>query len=477
MDSYIDITPAPKILRVLGEIPFQPWQCIAELIDNSIDAFSDTGRSNIIITEKRISACWSSETVAAGDRSLEIIDTAPGMSFSQLQNVVRAGYSNNDPIHKLGLFGMGFNIATARLGEKTTILSTTKNDKEWFGIEIDFFEMIKAQKFNAPVIIKPKSSLDEHGTKVIVTKLKDGVFSHLRQNENAIRRQLENIYAPLLNKSEIEILIQGKKLFPKSHCVWSSTRYITRDGRNIPAVIEIDRNLGDTLFDTDRNRYLSSEEEAEWRFRMNLGETLPQFIVERRKRLTGWIGIQRFSDPNDFGLDFIRNGRKILISNKFLFNYENPLTGTTSLEYPIELGSTVGGRIVGELLVDYLLPTYQKNDFDRTDHSWSQTVEAIRGVGPILPKTRKAMQFSDDNTSPLGLLINAYRRANPGTKNLSIDRNKAREFYERFRKGEVGFQNDDKWWQAALEEDRLRATGGAETSPEVDSGSQPYRRP
>ena len=37
--NALDITPTPRILRTLGEIPFQTWQCIAELIDNSIDAF------------------------------------------------------------------------------------------------------------------------------------------------------------------------------------------------------------------------------------------------------------------------------------------------------------------------------------------------------------------------------------------------------------------------------------------------------
>ena len=91
---------------------------------------------------------------------------------------------------------------------------------------------------------------------------------------------------------------------------------------------------------------------------------MPDHIIERSKRLTGWLGIQRYADPNDFGIDFIRNGRKILVSDKSLFQYENPLTGQKELQYPLELGTSIGGRIVGELHVDYLLPTYQKNDFD-----------------------------------------------------------------------------------------------------------------
>lgn len=42
---------------------------------------------------------------------------------------------------------------------------------------------------------------------------------------------------------------------------------------------------------------------------MQEGVEFPTNIVEREKRLTGWLGIQRYADPNDFGIDFIRNGK------------------------------------------------------------------------------------------------------------------------------------------------------------------------
>ena len=35
----VDITPHPRILRMLGEIAFEPHKCIGELVDNSIDGF------------------------------------------------------------------------------------------------------------------------------------------------------------------------------------------------------------------------------------------------------------------------------------------------------------------------------------------------------------------------------------------------------------------------------------------------------
>jgi hypothetical protein len=201
-------------------------------------------------------------------------------------------------------------------------------------------------------------------------------------------------------------------------------------------------------------------------------DNLPDGIVKRSRRLKGWIGIQRYSHVSNFGLDFIRNGRKILTADKSVFSFENPATGTPMLEYPIELGSTVGGRIVGELHVDYLIPTYQKNGFDYSGIAWKKTIEAIRGAGPILPKHRKTFEYDSDNDSPLGLLISGYRRNDPGTKCLAISRSVADQFAREFHKGNSAYQSDDKWYKAAQEADKAKGEGGAITTP-VNAGGTP----
>lgn len=467
--NTLDITPTPRILRTLGEIPFQTWQCIAELVDNSIDAFL----SNIVgeTHERRITVTWSSDSVGAADRTLEIKDNAVGMNIDQLQNAVRAGYTSNDPIGNLGLFGMGFNIATARLGEETTVLSTRSGDGEWVGVKIDFQKLIDSKKFDAPIIRKPKASPSESGTLITVSKLKTGILSELSNKESEIRQRLELIYTPLLSEHDITITVKGKQLRAKNYCVWSEARYVRYNNQNVAARITIDRSLGSALFDVSRNCYLRPDEAEEYYAAMQEGQTFPENIVEREKRLTGWLGIQRYADPNDFGIDFIRNGRKILISDKTFFQYENPLTLQKELQYPVELGTSIGGRIVGELNVDYLIPTYQKNDFDRSDVSWEQTREAICGVGPFLPKARKAMGFYEDNTSPLCLLVNAYRRVDKGTKCLFAPNDLAKKYAIEFRKGSRDYLDDTKWWKAAQEEDQKNGAGVITTA--VNTGATP----
>lgn len=469
----VDITPTPRILRVLGEIPFAPWQCLAELIDNAIDAFLSREGTSGDLNEQKINITWSGESVAAYERTVEVTDNAMGMSLEQIQNAVRAGYSSNDPINNLGLFGMGFNIATARLGDITTVLSTRKGDHEWVGLTIDFQKMNATKTFEAPVIRKPKENIEESGTKIIVSNLKQGIRDELSMRENDIRKQLESIYTPLLNNQDIIIYVKGKQLFPRNHCVWAQNRYVVYNKEPVYAYQEIDRDLGTSLFDIERNCYLSEDEAELYYLAMSDGKSLPDHIVERSKRLKGWLGIQRYADPNDFGIDFIRNGRKILISDKSFFQYENPYTGQKDLQYPVELGTSVGGRIVGELYVDYLLPTYQKNDFDKTDLSWLQTREAVCGVGPYLPKSRKALGFTEPATSPLGILVNAYRRVDTGTKCLFAPNELAKKYAHQFKLNKRDYIGDDLWWKAAQEEDQKRVLGGGKVSTTVNPGDEP----
>lgn len=468
----LDISPTPRILRTLGEIPFQTWQCIAELIDNSIDAFLSDEVNAKDEEERKIVVSWTGDSVAANERTIEITDNAHGMTLEQLQNAVRAGYSSNDPIGNLGLFGMGFNISTARLGELTTIMSTQSGENEWIGLEIDFQRLIDSKHFHAPIVRMAKEDPTDAGTKIKIARLRQGILTELPAKENEIRQRLEAVYSPLLATKEITIYVRGKILKPKNHCVWSASRYVRYNDQNVSARIEIDRNLGDALFDVKRNCYLTGDEAEPYYLAQQEGHLLPPHIVERGKRLTGWLGIQRYADPNDFGIDFIRNGRKILISDKSLFQYENPITGQKELQYPLELGSTVGGRIVGELHVDYLLPTYQKNDFDRSDNSWAQTIEAICGVGPFLPKSRKALGFAEQNSSPLGTLVNAYRRVDKGTKCLFTPNDIAKTYTAQFRKGSRDFLDDTLWWKAAQEEDQKQSTGGTRSTA-VNKGDTP----
>jgi hypothetical protein len=457
---------------MLGEIPFEVWQCLAELADNSLDAFNTANERGIAVLDPRINMHWSTEDVPKAKREIVVQDNGPGVTLDDIQKAVKAGFTTNDPMDSLGLFGMGFNIATAALGDETEFLSLTEESDEWVGVRIAFAELIEKNTWETKSVRRKKEPDDISGTKVIVRALRESTIEALRSSKKrVIRTRLENLYTPILEKGKVQMFLDNHILLPRPQCVWSKERSVTYKPRGlpsqqVPAKILVDEHLGERFFDTKKMTYASSDEASEYRRLGNMKRPLPEHVKKRSCHLHGWVGIQRYCHPNDFGLDFIRNGRVILRRDRSLFTYEDPETGDKQLEYPLNLGTSVGGRIVGELHVDYLRPVYTKNEFERTDELWFKTLQSLRGTGPILYKSSR-----EGNTSPLGLLMNAYSRVDQGTKCLCAPRPQDRNFFKKFQKGDVDYRSDEKWFKAAQEHDKTRSEGGKTTPP--SSGTKP----
>jgi hypothetical protein len=122
----IDLRPHPRVLSVLGDIPFAPWQCIAELLDNCFDEFlRHPGEGE----RPRVSITLPGRNSHPTEAEVWITDNRPGLTLDQLQNALRAGWTSNDRHGHLGLFGMGFNIATARMGNITRVRTARAEDR------------------------------------------------------------------------------------------------------------------------------------------------------------------------------------------------------------------------------------------------------------------------------------------------------------------------------------------------------------
>ena len=155
----IDVTPHPRILQVLGEIEFKPWQCVAELVDNAVDGFIDAAKNGYPIDTATVQVAFGQDTVV-------IKDNGPGMSLAELENAVKAGWTSHEPFGSLGLYGVGFNIATARLGSSTTIWTTKAGDKYWQGLELDLNKIVKGGSFLLEAKTRTKSDKTESGTEI-----------------------------------------------------------------------------------------------------------------------------------------------------------------------------------------------------------------------------------------------------------------------------------------------------------------------
>ncbi|SPY18923.1 ATP-binding protein [Paenibacillus polymyxa] len=466
MTTSINLTPNPRILQMLGQIEFENWQCIAELVDNSIDALlKDFNNGRTDRGEIRVSIPTFTQYTEGSP--ITIWDNGPGMNINQLENALKAGYSSNDPTSNLGLFGMGFNISTARIGDRTSVFTSQKGEPNEIGIEIDFQDMILNNSYDRPVLSKHKDNSYISGTTIKIYKLKERV-SHLgQQGISSLKKQLSKVYSKLIRDYNIEIYVNGDKLVPNKKCIWSPERYVIRNHEKIPAYLEVNENLGDMYFCSCCWNWLDAP--------VIEGLTPPickicetsDFVSARERIISGWLGIQRYYDKDDYGVDFYRNGRLIVANDKSLFYWKNPETGEPEIEYPVD-ALHFGGRIVGELETNFVKVTYTKDSIEKMDKHWDALTKKIRGEAPIRPNIAQDFGYPKNGTY-IARLFGGYRKANkPGREDLlpgkyNSSRNKweadnvqPKAWAELFYKGESEYQDDHKWWDLVeqVEENR-----------------------
>lgn len=476
MTDSIDLTPSPRVLRMLGEIDFKAWQCLCEIIDNSIDAFN----SSTLLLDEGVKPTIKVKLPAASQNQIKstdqliIEDNAEGMTINDLSKSLKAGFSANNPVDKMGLFGMGFNISTARLGNRTEVITTTKESDDFLKVTIDFQELEEKGHFHAPVEKIPKKADEKlkHGTKIIITKLRTDHIRPLYQRKN-ISKKLGKIYGRILREKEIKLFFAGTVCTPFKHCVWSEFRNGQSKDGPVPAIIKIDHLI-------DKKNYCSTC----WVW-LDEGETVcpacneSSAITKRERRIKGWIGIQRYFHADHYGIDLIRNGRVITELDKSFFYWLN-LEQEMELEYPID-GHQRLGRIVGELEIDFVKVTHQKDAFDKNTQDWRDVVLAARGDGPIRPQIAKSNGFAE-NTSPVAKLFSAFRTAKAGIKNLVPQRRNGQamitdahidELVRRFKENETEYQSDEKWW-ALLNE--AHSSDDNKTDEDDPTGGDPFAR-
>jgi hypothetical protein len=468
-----DLSPHPRILPMLGEITMAEWRCLAELVDNAVDAFLSAYRAGSPVERPEI--VISIPTSATPNGRITVRDNGPGMEPTELENAVRAGWTSRDPMHNLGLFGMGFNIATARLGSLTRVWTARREDTLWHGLVIDFNELVRTGSFRTPMVTRPKADPHESGTEVWVEKLKPEPqeFFAKTANRSRVLKELGRVYSAMLRPNGVPIqffmTINNTKVGAREHCVWGSpgeSRHRELPGIGLVHSVEtFNHPLGDRPFCTKCWEWLSRDEH------LCRACGSDEHVVIRSRRVRGWVGIQRYLDENDYGLDFLRNGRKIEIANRDLFAWDGP--DGSEEEYPID-DPRHRGRIVGEIHLDHCRVPYTKDRFDRNDPAWEEMVRLIRGEGPLRPETAAQAGFGP-NISPLFRLFQAFRRSTPRRKVagwytrllLVPDNERSKDMAKRFHAGEAEYQRDTKWWELAEEADRQQLTGAVGT-PRVD---------
>ena len=455
-----DFTPDPKVLIALTQTPVLPMDALCELIDNSIDSFTNCILQGIKINHPTI---WielpKKKDLDKNIGILRIRDNGPGMSTEQAEQAIRAGYSGNNSIDTLGLFGMGFNISTGKLGITTKFTTARQSDTYCTKTTIDLEKINTSKSYTLDAETDTKPVGFDSGTLIEINKwwpighANHGfIYKLIQYGANRIREEIGRRYATILRDGNIQIFVDNALCTPFEHCVWDSKRTVVRKNEEIPARYDIDKLIG-TKRRCIKCRTLIPDGENEC---PSCGCTEIRSIEERLK---GWVGIQRFDDTTKFGIDLIRNGRAIKIAEKSaFFEYVDEFHNVTK-DYPID---SQYGRIVGEIHMDFVPVDFLKQDFQRSSDEWQRAISYLRGDSSLQPNQPGA----DSNTSVIYKLYQGYRRVRvPGKTDMYMgywdkaenkprrfpNRDKEKEFYSKFLAKETGYYDDAKWWEVVEE--------------------------
>lgn len=459
-----DLTPDPKVYIALTHTPMQPLDALCELIDNAIDSFQTAKLMGYPVQDPLIAINLPRPAdLSRGEGTLRIRDNGPGLNAEMAERAIKAGFSGNNPYDSLGLFGMGFNISTGKLGRVTRLFTVRQDVSKAIEVIIDLEKLRESGSFKIPFEEVEKEQGFNHGTLVEVNQWwpegnpNSGFIKKLVQyGMPTVRKEIGRRYATILRGQEIRISINEEYCKPFEHCRWAETRTVQRQGHGIiPAVFSFDESVGSQKRCSNCTALIFPGQEK----CLGCGSSSFRTIEERIK---GWVGIQRFDHETDFGIDLIRNGRAIRIGEKSAFFEFVDEFKRMIKDYPID---GPFGRIIGEVHVNHVPVDFLKQDFQRSSPEWQRAMSFLRGDTPLQPGKIKA---GETNDSPVYKLFQGYRRVRtPGKSDMymgywdnernepkRISRDKEKEFYEKFEAKEPGYYDDSEWWKLVEQADQ-----------------------
>ena len=297
-----DFTPDPKVLLALTHTPMQPMDALCELIDNAIDSFHYAKIQGVVEPNPLVIVQLPTRKQAAENRGLlRIQDNGPGMTAQQAEKSIKAGFSGNNPYDTLGLFGMGFNISTGKLGNITTLMTARKDSATYVKTVINLEKINQHKDYELEAMELPKGEDapfkdDGHGTIIEVIDWwpegnanKGFIQKLVNYGLPRIREELGRRYSTILKEEKVQLIVNDERCVAFEHCVWSKERFVTRKNGNVPAVMFLDQTLLSTKRCGDCAAVLSDSDTC----CPACGSTKIRTIDER---VYGWIGIQRFDD-------------------------------------------------------------------------------------------------------------------------------------------------------------------------------------
>jgi len=199
--EFVSVEPDKSLMRKIARGGYSLPECLAELIDNSIDSILEG------IEHGRFASGKIHVQVPLRGTCVSVRDDGLGMTEEEARRCLVLGASAKR--NALGMYGLGLKGAGIALGGRLSITTTHIDSETEFEIVYDDEEWKVTPGWAVPFIARPKSPTIAHGTLVRIEKLRRRAYAQTEISHLA--RDLGSRYSPFLIDGLVRIVVNGQE--------------------------------------------------------------------------------------------------------------------------------------------------------------------------------------------------------------------------------------------------------------------------
>ena len=202
-NEKLDITPTVGLLALLKNMRYTEWYALGEFVDNAIQSY----RLNKKFLKKLDPLYKLKIKIDIFGSEISIRDNAAGIGHDRYAAAFETG---KPPPDSTGLseFGVGMKIAACWFADKWKVHTKAIGETSYRLVEFDI-NRIRERNITTLDVLRSPAKLNTHYTVVTLSKL-----NHKPKTATItkIKEHLASMYRHLVNKNEIDIIIDHKSL-------------------------------------------------------------------------------------------------------------------------------------------------------------------------------------------------------------------------------------------------------------------------
>jgi len=226
--NAVSIKFNPKAYAVFRNLQNKYWFAIGEYVDNAVQSYENNREAiekihgHIFQFEIKIDFNWEMDT-------LTIYDNAGGINSN---NFVRAFEPANIPLDNSGLheFGMGMKTASIWLADIWTVRTSAITESEERTVEFNLHKVLADEKEELSVHTIPIDK-DKHYTEIVLKTLSKNAPSAFQVSK--LKSHLASIYRKFIRTGQLNLIINGEKLYYNDPEILTAPYYLDKDGEDI----------------------------------------------------------------------------------------------------------------------------------------------------------------------------------------------------------------------------------------------------